>query len=182
MNTVGRRFATERLDLMPLRVADADEMVAVLGDPSLYGFTGGEPPTREELTGRYRAQVAGPPDSAAGDHGTAEGEQWFNWIVRERSSGVATGFVQATLTNGGRAADIAWVIGVPWQGRGYATEAATALVAWLLARGVATITAHVHHDHAASAAVAVRAGLFPTSEIEDGEIVWRRAQEPPIGT
>ena len=36
--------ATPRLRLVPLRVADAEEMAMVLGAPSLYGFTGGEPP------------------------------------------------------------------------------------------------------------------------------------------
>jgi hypothetical protein len=35
---------TERLTLEPLRPEHADEMVAVLGDPALYEFTGGTPP------------------------------------------------------------------------------------------------------------------------------------------
>jgi len=68
---------------------------------------------------------------------------------------------------------VAWVIGVPSQGRGYATEAAAALVAHLRALGVRTITAHVHPDHAASAAVAAAIGLLPTDETERGERVWR---------
>ena len=75
-------------------------------------------------------------------------------------------------------AEVAWVIGVPWQGRGYATEAAQALVAWLEGVGVTTITAHIHPDHEASAVVASRAGLSPTTELEDGERVWRRTMFP----
>ena len=84
------------------------------------------------------------------------------------------GTVQATITDDGRAAEIAWVIGVAWQGQGLASEAAGGLVAWLEAGGVRTITAYVHPDHHASATVAARAGLSPTGEEHDGERVWRR--------
>jgi len=38
----------------------------------------------------------------------------------------------------------------------------------------ATITAHVHPGHHASAAVAARAGLAATRELHDGERVWCR--------
>ena len=87
------------------------------------------------------------------------------------ADGRAIGFVQATVVEG--RADVAWLIGVAWQGSGYATEAAQAMIDWLRLRGVETITAHIHADHAASAAVAARVGLAPTEEIEDGEVVWR---------
>jgi RimJ/RimL family protein N-acetyltransferase len=177
-------ITTARLDLGPLRVEDAPEMVGVLGDPALYRFIGGGPPTLAELTRRYRAQVGG--RSADGR------ERWHNWIVRERRGGVAMGFVQATVTDGaapgaapgdGDAADgagpleaeVAWLIGTPWQGRGYASEAAAALVAWLGAAGVGSIVAHVHPDHHGSAAVARRAGLEPTEVFVDGERAWRRS-------
>jgi RimJ/RimL family protein N-acetyltransferase len=36
-----------------------------------------------------------------------------------------------------------------------------------------TITAAIHPGNAASAAVARRAGLAPTAELADGEVVWR---------
>jgi RimJ/RimL family protein N-acetyltransferase len=53
------------------------------------------------------------------------------------------------------------------------------MVAWLLAEGVGTITAAIHPDHDASAAVAARAGLVPTADVVDGERVWRRPSPPP---
>ena len=161
-------IATERLDLAPLRPEDADEMVAVLADPGLHVFTGGEPPTLDELRGRYERQSAG--RSADGT------ETWHNWTLRLRPGGEAMGFVQATITGAGeeRVADIAWVVGAAWQGHGYASEAARALVAWLEASEFGTITAHIHPDHAASKLVARAAGLAPTDELEDGERVWRR--------
>jgi RimJ/RimL family protein N-acetyltransferase len=156
---------SERLRLVPLAVEDAAEMAAVLADPALYRFTGGEPPTPADLERRYRAQVVGrSPDGT---------EAWRNWIVRLRGGGAAVGFVQATLSGEDRAADVAWVIGTSWQGRGYATEAAASMVAHLVAGGVRTVTAHVHPEHAASEGVAARIGLRPVGEVEDGERVWR---------
>ena len=142
-------------------------MVGVLGDERLYAFTGGQPPTLDELRARYRRLAVG--RSADGS------EEWHNWIVRRRSDGRTIGTVQATILDAGHGADIAWVIGLPWQGQGFASEAAQALVRWLEGRGVTSITAHVHPDHHASASVASRAGLSATDEIEDGERVWRLA-------
>jgi RimJ/RimL family protein N-acetyltransferase len=156
-----------RLEMTAVSVRDAGEMAGVLADPRLHEFTGGRPDSPAELRERYRRWVAGP-----GEGGTA----WLNWIVRTRAGGAAVGTVQATLRtapDGTRGADIAWVIGVPWQGRGYASEAASALVEWLQARGVRRISASIHPDHSASAAVARRAGLEPTGELHDGEVVWR---------
>jgi len=68
---------------------------------------------------------------------------------------------------------LAWIVGVPWQGRGVASEAAAGMVEWLRAHGVEAMAAHVHPDHEASAAVARRVGLHPTDEVVDGEVVWR---------
>ena len=116
-------IATERLELSPLRVADADELVEVLGDPALHEFIGGRPDTLAELRRRYAAMVAGP---------GRPGELWRNWVVRRRADAAAVGTVQATLTRHGEGwrAEVAWVVGVGWQGRGYAVEAARALVGW----------------------------------------------------
>ena len=66
----------------------------------------------------------------------------------------------------------------PWQGRGFATEAARALIAWLGEQYVQTVIAHVHLRHQASAAVAAAAGLTPTGESQDGEIRWRLTMAP----
>lgn len=161
----GEVLVTARLRLVPLRIEDAAEMVHVLGDPELYAFTGGGPPSVDDLRDRYRHQAVGwSPDGR---------EAWRNWIVRTRDPDEAVGFVQSTTTDGGDDADVAWVIGVPWQGRGFASEAAQAIVAWLETHGVTTITAHVHPDHVASARVAERVGLVATDEVENGERIWR---------
>ncbi|MDH3308658.1 MAG: GNAT family N-acetyltransferase [Acidimicrobiia bacterium] len=165
MSVTGRTepISTNRLVLTPLRVEDAGEMYAVLADPELYEYTGGEAPSLERLSEIYRAQTSGSP---------TDGETWHNWVLRDIETGTALGFVQATVT--GTTADVAWVVGVPWQRKGLAREAAIAMCAWLRGSGVVGLTAHIHPDHSASAAVAASAGLEETDALDpDGERVWR---------
>ncbi|PJN12170.1 GNAT family N-acetyltransferase [Streptomyces sp. CB01635] len=159
-------IATGRIELLPLQAEFADEMAVVLGDPALHAFIGGAPLTSPELRERYGRLIAGSPDPAV---------SWCNWVVRVREEGSLAGTVQATVGPGddGLEAEIAWVVGVPWQGRGLATEAARGLVDWLGQRPVRTVVAHIHPDHAASAAVAKACGLAPTDRMHDGEIRWQ---------
>jgi RimJ/RimL family protein N-acetyltransferase len=163
-------ISTSRLDLLPLRAGHADEMVTVLADADLYAYIGGFPPTPEALRATYERMIAGSADPEV---------SWCNWVIQLRETGRLAGTVQATISTGGeRLAEIAWVVGTPWQGRGIATEAAQALVAWLAQRSVRTVIAHIHPRHQASAAVAAAAGLTPTDELQDGEIRWRLTMTP----
>jgi RimJ/RimL family protein N-acetyltransferase len=157
---------TERLSLEPLRVDHAAEMVGVLRGPGLYKFTGGRPPSLEDLRTRYAMQAVG--RSPDGRHG------WLNWIVRDRATGAAVGTVQATLDRKAENydAEVAWIIGVAHQRRGYATEAAGAMVQWLQTQRVQTVTAHINPLHRASMGVARQLGLTPTDVIEGGERRW----------
>jgi RimJ/RimL family protein N-acetyltransferase len=172
---------TPRLRLTSIREADAEEMAVVLGDARLHEYIGGSPLGVPELRAQYRRWAAGSADP---------GEVWLNWAVRLREAGDAVGTVQATVSRragGPPTAEIAWVIGVPWQGRGYAAESAAALVAWLTGAGVVEITASIHPWHRASERVAERAGFTLTSAMAGGERVWRfrpgrGAGQPPAGS
>lgn len=156
---------TPRLRLAPLTVPDADEMVLVLSDARLYEFIGGTAPSTDELRARYGRLVLGrSPDGS---------QVWHNWIVRTLN-GAAVGTVQATVTDSGTRAEVAWVIGQPYWGQGYASEAATGVVCWLARAGVGEVLAHIHPGHRASQAVARRAGLRPTDVFQDGEQRWTR--------
>ncbi|MFI6376693.1 GNAT family N-acetyltransferase [Streptomyces sp. NPDC050546] len=162
-----RAVRTARLDLLPLLVEHAEEMAAVLSDPALHTFIGGTPDTPRALRSRYQRMTAGSPDPAV---------SWLNWVIRLRAEACLTGTVQATITSSGHGsvAEIAWVVGTAWQGRGIATEAARGLVDWLSRGPVHTVIAHIHPEHQASAAVAAAAGLRPTEEWHEGEIRWCR--------
>lgn len=150
------------LALRALRRGDAAAMVEVLADPALYEATGGEPPTLAALTARYAVQERGV--SPAGD------ERWINEVVL--LSGAPVGYVQATVPMAGSEAEIAWVIGVPWQRRGLATRAAALLLDRLRAEGVERVLAHILPGHVPSERVAARLGLAPTGEVVDGEQRW----------
>ena len=156
-------ITTERLLLVPMMAADAAAMFPILSDRQLYSFTGEEPPESEEaLAARYRKlESRQSPDGS---------QQWLNWAVSLEKRSVAIGYVQATVSTS--SAEIAWVIGSKWQGSGYASEAAAALVKWLLANGVTEFRCCIHPDHIASQRVAAHAGLNKSSLVEDGEDVW----------
>jgi RimJ/RimL family protein N-acetyltransferase/membrane protease YdiL (CAAX protease family) len=157
-------FDTPRLIARPIAPTDASDLFPVLRDERLHAFTGGTPPaSAAALRDRYVGLASG---------GSPDGrERWLNWVLRERGTGLAIGYVQATVV--GDDATVAWVVGVGWQGRGYAKEAAIGLVRHLRGLGVRRISAAIHPRHLASEAVARAAGLSLTDEEVDGERVWR---------
>ena len=129
---------TERLALEPLRVQHAEEMAPLLDDARLFAFTGGGPVTLPELRARYARQATGrSPDGV---------ERWLNWIARRHQDGLAVGFVQASVSDDPDpvTAVLAWVVGVRFQGCGYAREAAGAAVRWLEGTGVQRFVAYIH--------------------------------------
>jgi RimJ/RimL family protein N-acetyltransferase len=133
--TADEPLLTVRLELVPVIAEHAEELTEVFGDERLYAFLASQPTTTEELRDQLARLAA---DRLADKKGTAQ----RNW------TGAAA--LQAAFSDQGRAAEIAWAVGVAWQGQGIASEAARAVVGWLERRGVATITAHIHPDHHAS--------------------------------
>jgi RimJ/RimL family protein N-acetyltransferase len=153
------------VNLKPLEVSDADEMVVVLADEQLYEFIGGQPPERDELIERYRRLTHGGPKNGSAS--------WFNWIVQFQ--GHSLGFIQATVTRveGRLNAELAWVIGTRWQGRGFATIGARLVLDWLRSIGIKNITAHISLSHEASEAVARHIGMTKTTQFdEENECIW----------
>ncbi|MCU1407413.1 MAG: hypothetical protein JWQ43_3716 [Glaciihabitans sp.] len=145
----------------------------MLADTAIYTFTGGEPPSVEDLRRRYTAQVVG--------HSSDRAELWFNWIIMLRDTGAAVGFVQATVQatvhDAGPApvAELAWVIAPRAQRTGLASEAARLVQAWLQFAGIHHFTAHIHPLHHASMGVARRLGLSASAVVLDGETRWQSA-------
>ncbi len=156
-------IAMARLELRPLTPADLEALFPVLDEPALHTFIGGEPRSRKELARWIDAVAKGGPPGGS--------ERWLNWVARRLDDEIVVGTVQATVA--GDEASIAWVIGTPFQGHGYAKEAAAGMVGWLRDDDVTRLRAAIHPDHLASQAVARSLGLEPTDEIDDGEVVWR---------
>ena len=148
--------------------AAATEMAVVLSDHSLYTFTGGEPPTADELARRYAIHTRGESSDGA--------EEWINFVVTLGAGKQPIGYVQATVPRSGGATEIAWVIGTQWQGHGYAKRAVKLLCTYLAERGITHLIAHIHPDHVASQRVAATVGLVPTRQVVDGEVRWDRRE------
>jgi RimJ/RimL family protein N-acetyltransferase len=157
---------TERLSLEPLRVEHAQEMMPLLADRRLHEFTGGDPPGLRQLRDSYRRRL--------------EESRWCNWIVRHEESGRVVGGMQAEIAAGedGLVAEVAWILGVEDQGRGYAREAAAAMIAWLREQGVRSFIGDIHERNEPSMRLARALGFVPTGEpVEhDGDVRWRHGE------
>jgi ribosomal-protein-alanine N-acetyltransferase len=120
---------TERLVLEPLVVAHAEPMFELLQDPAIYAHLDwGPPPSLEHLR-----RVYGELEARQSPDGT---EGWLNWIVKTRD-GRRIGYVQATVSSAG--CWVAYVLGSPHRGRGYAREATAAMIRHLAAEHAARV-------------------------------------------
>jgi [ribosomal protein S5]-alanine N-acetyltransferase len=129
-----QEISTLRLLLQPLTAAHAELLFGVMQDHALYAFIATPYPTDLEFY-RQRLKTLCKCTSADGE------EQWLNWTLRLRVDGAAIGYIQATVF-ADRTAEIGYVIGVPFQRNGYATEALTLLCS------------HLHMAYAADAVFA----------------------------
>ena len=163
-------LGTGRLTLSPMVQADAWDLYGILRDPALYQFTGNGPPASADDV-RERIRLLQGRRSPEGD------ELWLNWTVSLRSSGQVVGYFQASVRE--KSASLAWVIGTPFQNRGYATEAGRRVVAWIRENlEIAHLWAAIHPNHKASCRVASSIGLRPSGEVTDeGEQLWTSRQE-----
>jgi RimJ/RimL family protein N-acetyltransferase len=165
---------TARLQIEPLDLVHARGLFEALDHPQVGAFIGGpDVTTLVRLRERIVAVRRGPDN---------EGEQWLHWAVL--ADGVVVGRVEATLHDG--LAEVAYVFGPPWWGRGYATEATQWMVDHLADHyGIATSWATVHPDNAASAALLGRVGFRPAEpgtvslySYDDGDLVFVRTHPP----
>ena len=156
---------SHRLILSPMVRDDACELFGLLRELWLHRYTGNAPPASVGAL-RQKIRLWEGRRSPEGD------ELWLNWTVRQRSSGQVVGYVQASVGEGW--ADLGWVIGTPFQNRGYATEAGRRVAAWLREHlKVSELRAAIHPEHTASCRVAVQIGLQPSGQLSyEGEQLW----------
>ena len=145
---------------------DSDALFALLKDPGIHVYTGGRPPASADAV-RARIRRREPRRSPTGD------ELWLNWTLRLIANQSVAGYVQAGVKEG--KANLAWVVGVRYQRRGYASEASQRVLQWLRdGLGVHEVRASIHPDHVASHRVARSVGLLRSGKpTDEGEEVWR---------
>jgi RimJ/RimL family protein N-acetyltransferase len=167
---VDRRFAnlqTERLVLARSRPEDADAISAYRSDPRVHRYQGW---TRTDPEG-VRAEIL---EMARRDPGEPGG--WVQLTVRELSTGRLVGDVGLAPVDGEPGTiKIGYTIAPEFQGRGYATEAVRALVAYAFDElGADLVRAYASVENVPSIRVAEKVGLRHVETIEhrDGDEVW----------
>ena len=154
-----RPLASARLALEPLLAAHAEPMFAVLSDPAIYEHENEPPRSLEWLRDRYARLES---------RRSADGREWWlNWVARLRGSddgpGECIGYVQATVHDDG-SAEVAYEFASRWWGRGYASEAVSAMIGELAAAwGVRRLQAVLKRSNARSARLLERLGFEPAS-------------------
>lgn len=160
---------TERLLLRPHALTDFDDSLSLWSDPATTRHIGGRPSSEEEVWQRLM-RYAG--------YWALLGFGF--WVVREREGDRFIG--EVGFGDGRRglgpafdgAPEIGWATAPALQGRGFATEAVSAALAWNDARtGGGRTVCMIHPDNAASIRVAERAGYrrFAESSFKDAPVL-----------
>lgn len=149
---VPEMLETKRLHLRLPDAADFPDYAALLAEPEVNRFVGGselaEPATAFRalgwLLGHWQLRGFGP------------------WIVTEKATGTLIGRVGPFYPMDWPALEIAWTLGRPWWGQGYATEAAIAARSAVMSDlRPDRLVSVVALDNAASARLARRLGCTP---------------------
>jgi RimJ/RimL family protein N-acetyltransferase len=161
---------TERLVLEPLAPSHAAGLFAALDDDRVGRYIGGPdvtslPALRERIE---RLRVGPPP---------GRDELWCNWAVL--AGRTVIGRIEATIHDD--IAELAYVFGPAWWGRGYATEAVAWMIGEVGSRGTSECWATVTPGNDASVRVLERTGFQPAApgdrrllSYEPGDLTYRR--------
>lgn len=163
------RIDTERLVLRPHTTADFDDMHAMWSDPAVTQNIGGQPSTQEETWARLLRYA-----------GTWSLLGYGFWAVRRHDTGAYlgdVGFLNArrdTAPNFRDQPELGYALVPAAHGRGYATEAARAAVAWGDRRwGEHATVCMIGPDNAPSRRIADKLGYveMATSEYKGRPVV-----------
>jgi [ribosomal protein S5]-alanine N-acetyltransferase len=144
---------TQRLLVEWLRLEHAAKLYPVLRDPRIYRFIPDEPPSSEmDLEALFARYLQGPPPS--------QRALFFNWAVRLKGEGSYIGTLQATVDLESRRAILAYLVGPDFWGKGLASEALRALLAYLFSRGdIDSAEARIDSRNEASVRLVRRVGF-----------------------
>lgn len=156
----GPTLTTSRLLLKPHETSDLDEMMAVLGDPTVMGQIGVPALNREECWHRLLRYKG---------HWDAIG--YGHWTVRDRGTGVFLG--EIGLMDSRRDSEpgfegvpeAAWALATAAHGHGYAREACEAMLGWADGQGIARTVCIISHGNAPSIRLAERLGYKAAGEV-----------------
>lgn len=149
---------TERLRLRPYTTEDLDALAAIVGDPITMSFWP-QPFTRENTSAWIERSL-----SSYRTHG------FGRWpvILREEGRMVGDCGLFRSTVNGHEVNDLGYILHHPWWRRGYAIEAARAVVRHAFdVLGLDAIHANMAHDNERSRLVAERLGMTKVEEFDN---------------
>jgi len=154
---------TPRLVLRPLVPVDADSLLAYRSDPETCRYVPFAPMDRREIDRRMREQWSSQDLDAPGSAVTLG--------VVEKATGRLIGDVVLFRDKtDGRLAELGYIFSPDVAGRGYATEAGRALLAYSFeVVGFARVAARLDARNTASARVLERLGMRREAELVDAE-------------
>ncbi|MGK5685166.1 GNAT family N-acetyltransferase [Actinoplanes sp. URMC 104] len=141
-------ITTERLLLRQFRAEDLAAHRAAVDDDPAVTWTHTRVPLADSLR-RWAGRL---------DAWSRDG--FGMWIAAERSSGAVLGHCGLQRLEGGDDVELAYYLGRPAWGHGYATEAALAVLRFAFEQhGLARVVAVVRHENAASRRVLEKIGM-----------------------
>lgn len=161
-------LTTERLLLRRSRVDDADAISAYRSDPQVHRYQGWE---RTDPDG-VRDEIESMTSRTPGDPGG-----WVQFSVEERETGLLVGDVgMSPAEDEPGVIKVGYTMDPAFQGRGYATEAVAALVAYAFeSLGAEVVRAFASAENVPSIRVAEKVGMLLVERFErtyQGE-TWR---------
>jgi RimJ/RimL family protein N-acetyltransferase len=120
---------TARLTLRPFAAEDFDALHAMRGNPEVVRYLYDEPFSPDRTRDLLTRRIAATSWAAEGD--------WLGAVAVERESGIVVGEVGLFwVSERDRTAEIGFIFDPRHQGKGFATEAARALVDWAFGTAV----------------------------------------------
>jgi ribosomal-protein-alanine N-acetyltransferase len=149
---------TERLIARKWVIEDAEAAFSIYGDPEVMRFLGsGQPPENVEKMGESLSRIIErDKDSVYG-----------SWALELKETGEVVGAVLLKPLPESKNIEVGWHLAQRHWGKGYATEAARAAVAYGFELGLDTIYAVVFPENTRSLAVTSRLGMEPMGRSTD---------------
>jgi RimJ/RimL family protein N-acetyltransferase len=145
-------LVTDRLTIRRFEATDVPAFAAYRSVPEVARYQGWDTPFGEKRARRFVAALAT-------SHPDTPGE-WFQFAVTETASGRLLGDVAAAPESDHRLARVGFTLAPDAQGRGFATEAVTALLDYLFhRRGKHRVAADCDPRNLASVALLERVGM-----------------------
>ncbi|HEX2138958.1 MAG TPA: GNAT family N-acetyltransferase [Woeseiaceae bacterium] len=150
---------TERLLLRPFRMEDAPRVQELAGAREIYATTEHVPhPYEDGMAEQWIASL----------DARLESREQIAFAITLLDGGALAGSISLRVAAPHRRAALGYWIGVPYWGRGYATEAAVAVIRYGFEElGLHKITAQHMTGNPASARVMVKAGMQREGELVD---------------